>query len=101
MTAINLTVTRSPLEVGAMLDRLRAAPLGDVLGALGLPAVKLSHLPGRMVAYAGDAPNSAEIEYERVPLVSPFDVSRTAVTITAHDREGRTIAALLTAALSA
>lgn len=101
MTAINLTVTRSPVEVGAMLDRLRAAPLGDVLGALGLPAVELSHMPGRMVAYAGDAPNSAEIEYERVPLVSPFDVSRTAVTITAHDREGGVVAALLTAALSA
>ncbi len=101
MTAINLTVTRSPVEVGAMLDRLRAAPLGDVLGALGLPAVELSHTPGRLIAYAGDGPNSAEIAYERAPMRSPYEASRTDVTISAHDREGRTIAALLTAALSA
>lgn len=101
MTAINLTIPRTPHELGAMLDRLRLAPLGDVLGALGLPAVSLSHLPGRLIAYAGDGPNSAEIAYVRAPMITPFDASRTDVTITAHDREGRALAALLTAALSA
>jgi len=101
MTDFTLTVSRSPHDIAALINRLKASPLGDVLGALGLPAVELSHTPGRLIAYAGDGPNSAEIAYERAPMRSPYEASRTDVTISAHDREGRTIAALLTAALSA
>lgn len=101
MTDLTLTVTRSPRDIAAMFDRLRAAPLADVLGALGLPSVELQHVPGRMIAYAGDGPNSAEVRYERAPMVTPFDASRTVVTISAHDREGRIVASMLTAALGA
>jgi hypothetical protein len=101
MTTTNLTITRSPHDVAAMIDRLRAAPLGDVWAALGLPAVEIQHANGRAWAFAGDGPNSADIVYSRAPMASPYDVSRTEIRIDAHDREGRALGALLTAALSA
>lgn len=101
MTTTNITIAKSPHDVAAMLDRLRAAPLAEVFGALGLPVVEIAHTVGRAVAYAGDGPNSAEIEYARAPMVTPFDASRTEVTIVAHDWEGHALAGLLTAALAA
>jgi hypothetical protein len=101
MTTTNLIASRTPRDVAAMLDRLRAAPLGDVLAALGLPAVELAHMPGRLIAYAGDGPNSADIVYARAPMLTPYDATRTMVSISAYDREGGAVAALLAAALSA
>ncbi len=100
MTTTNITISRSPHDVAAMLDRMQE-PLAALFGALGLPVVEITHTQGRAVAYAGDGPNSAEIEYARALMVTPFDASRTEVTIAAHDREGRALAGLLTAALAA
>ena len=94
-----LTVARAPHEVAALFDRLRLSPLDEVFAALGMPAVQLVHRDGRLIVAAGDGPDSAEVRYERAPMLTPYDVSRTCVTIATHDREGRALADLLTAAL--
>jgi hypothetical protein len=101
MTMINLTVTRTPLEIAALFDKLRAAPVGEVFAALGLPSVEVARTRTGLVAYVGDGPNSAEVTFARAPLTGIYDRTRTHVDIAAHDREGRALAVLLTAALEA
>ena len=98
---IDLTVPRSPLELAAMFDRLRAAPVGDVFAALGMPGVEIMHSAGRVVAYAGDGPNALDLTYARAPMTSPYERSRTDIRIDADYAEGRALAAMLTAALQA
>lgn len=101
MTMINLTIHKSPRDFAAMLDRLRDAPVSDVFAAFGLPPVQVARTASGLVAFVGDGPNSAEVTYARAPMLTPFDASRTDVRITTHDREGRALAVLLTAALEA
>lgn len=101
MTMITLTIPRTPLEIAALFDRLRDAPVAEVFAALGLPAVNVARTQNGIVAYVGDGPNSAEVTYERAPLTHVYERTRTNVGINAHDREGRALAVLLTAALEA
>jgi hypothetical protein len=101
MNELSLTVSKSPREVAAIFDRLRNAPLAEVFAAVGLPALEIQHTTGRAHAYSGDAPDSLSITYSRAPMLTPYDTSRTIVEISAAYPEGRALASLITAALSA
>jgi hypothetical protein len=89
----NLTVTKTPHEVRTLIGELFAL-------AIELNAIELLHTDGRAIAYRGDAPTSVEIVYERAPMASPFERTRTTVAIAAHDAEGATIANIIAGKLA-
>lgn len=101
MTDFTMTVQKSPIEIARTVEAFDADKLNAALALLGLRPVDLAMQPGRIVAYVGDSPDSAVIEWQRAEMLTPFERSRTKLTITAHDPRGLVVAGMLADAISA